>query len=95
MCITGPCKDDPRKRNTCATLRKRRLCDRFPNEKRRFCPRSCGVCKGLYSVVYFIRRNHPFKYIQQCRKYSSARQMQVKILMDELKNSAISPTGDL
>ena len=51
--------------------------------------------KVLYSVVYFIRRNHPFKYIQQCRKYSSARQMQVKILMDELKNSAISPTGDL
>ena len=34
-------------------------------------------------------------YIQWCRKYSPTRQMRVKILMDELKNAATSPTGDL
>ena len=34
-------------------------------------------------------------YIQRCRKYSPTRQMRVKILMDELKNAASSPTGDL
>ena len=32
---------------------------------------------------------------QRCRKYSPAHQMRVKILTDELKNAAPSPTGDL
>ena len=32
---------------------------------------------------------------QRCRKYSPACQMRIKILTDELKNAATSPTGDL
>ena len=47
--------------------------------------------KPMVSGVMLISPIHT----QRCRKYLPARQIPVKILTDELKNAATSPTGDL